>query len=131
MEMCYDGALVMPRSYAVMNEEEMTYVEGGFYINKDKCATMATYISMITGVSQYALTVMSLGTLAAHLAGKAMPIANKLTGLSITAKIMGVVLVSVVALEFASFCNGILTADRLGTGVSMQWKGVFTNKKYS
>lgn len=29
MEKCYDGALVMPSSYAVMNEEEMTYVEGG------------------------------------------------------------------------------------------------------
>lgn len=29
MEMCCDGALVMPRSYAVMSEEEMTYVEGG------------------------------------------------------------------------------------------------------
>ena len=29
MEMCYDGALVMPSSYAVMNEEEMTYVEAG------------------------------------------------------------------------------------------------------
>lgn len=29
MEMCYEGALVMPSSYAVMSEEEMTYVEGG------------------------------------------------------------------------------------------------------
>lgn len=29
MEMCYDGALVMPNSYAVMSEDEMTYVEGG------------------------------------------------------------------------------------------------------
>ncbi len=29
MNMCYDGALVMPSSYAVMDEEEMTYVEGG------------------------------------------------------------------------------------------------------
>lgn len=29
MEMCYDGALIMPSSYAVMDEEEMTYVEGG------------------------------------------------------------------------------------------------------
>ena len=29
MDMCYEGALVMPRSYAVMDEEEMTYVEGG------------------------------------------------------------------------------------------------------
>lgn len=29
MEMCYNGALVMPSNYAVMDEEEMTYVEGG------------------------------------------------------------------------------------------------------
>ncbi len=29
MDMCYDGALVMPSSYAVMDNEEMTYVEGG------------------------------------------------------------------------------------------------------
>lgn len=29
MEMCYEGALAMPSSYAVMKEEEMTYVEGG------------------------------------------------------------------------------------------------------
>ena len=26
MDMCYDGALVLPSSYAVMNEEEMTYI---------------------------------------------------------------------------------------------------------
>ena len=29
MEMCYDGTLVMPGSYAVMSEDEMLYVEGG------------------------------------------------------------------------------------------------------
>ena len=29
MEMCYDGTLVMPSDYAVMSEEERTYVEGG------------------------------------------------------------------------------------------------------
>ncbi|MBQ2451183.1 MAG: hypothetical protein II273_06385 [Lachnospiraceae bacterium] len=29
MVMTYDGALVMPSSYAVMEQEEMTYVEGG------------------------------------------------------------------------------------------------------
>lgn len=29
MEMCYDGALVMPKNYAVVSEEEMTYVDGG------------------------------------------------------------------------------------------------------
>lgn len=29
MEMCYSGALVMPSCYAVMDEEEMMYLEGG------------------------------------------------------------------------------------------------------
>lgn len=33
MEMCYDGALVMPSSYAVMNEDEMTYVDGGVRVS--------------------------------------------------------------------------------------------------
>jgi len=33
MEMCYDGTLVLPSSYAVMDEEEMTYVEGGVSTN--------------------------------------------------------------------------------------------------
>lgn len=29
MDMCYDGTLVMPSSYAMMGEDEMSYVEGG------------------------------------------------------------------------------------------------------
>lgn len=34
MEMCYNGTLVMPSSYAVMDTEEMTYTDGGLYFNK-------------------------------------------------------------------------------------------------
>ena len=30
MEMCYNGSLVMPGNYAVVSEEEMTYVVGGW-----------------------------------------------------------------------------------------------------
>ena len=29
MDICYDGALVLPSSYVMMEEEEMSYVEGG------------------------------------------------------------------------------------------------------
>lgn len=29
MDMCYDGTLVLPSSYAVMDEEEMCYLDGG------------------------------------------------------------------------------------------------------
>ncbi len=50
MEMCYDGALVLPSSCAVMSEEEMTYVEGGKfgqiavsprYLSKQLCLNVA------------------------------------------------------------------------------------------
>lgn len=47
--MSYDGALVMPSSYAVMSEDEMCYIEGGdahlpmktAYLNKAKCKEVA------------------------------------------------------------------------------------------
>jgi len=61
MEMCYEGALVMPSSYAVMNEEEMTYVEGGgdvalsmkkSYLNKSTCINVASNYTKTTGLSK-------------------------------------------------------------------------------
>ena len=36
MEMSYGGTLVMPKSYAVMDQEEMCYVEGGLHLGKHK-----------------------------------------------------------------------------------------------
>lgn len=50
MEMTYDGALVLPKNYVAMNEEEMTYVEGGVkwksvYINKTVCSDIVTAIT--------------------------------------------------------------------------------------
>lgn len=38
MEMCYDGALVMPNSYAVMSDDEMMYLVGGKPWTVDKTA---------------------------------------------------------------------------------------------
>ncbi len=63
MEMNYDGVLVMPSSYAVMNEEEMTYVEGGnarlkttkSYLKKNTCLAEASHLierQIVTGMTQ-------------------------------------------------------------------------------
>ena len=53
-EMQYDGALVMPSSYAVMNEEDMTYVEGGWSVKSSTLAKginiFATVISIAVGI---------------------------------------------------------------------------------
>lgn len=34
MEMTYNEALVMPKNYAIVNEDEMTYVDGGWCIER-------------------------------------------------------------------------------------------------
>ena len=52
MDMSYDGTLVMPSSYALMDEEEMMYVEGGKivtysvkYISSKTCGVAAGYLT--------------------------------------------------------------------------------------
>lgn len=58
MEMCYDGALVMPSSCALMSEDEMTYVDGGAailamkksYLNKGTCKSMAKELIKVRSV---------------------------------------------------------------------------------
>lgn len=60
MEMCYDGALVMPKNYAVMSEEEMVYVEGGIdtisvnsnMLDQNYCLQIAKNYTESTGMSQ-------------------------------------------------------------------------------
>lgn len=49
MEMCYDGALVMPSSYAVMDSDEMTYVEGGKFSWSSARTIVYTAIGYVLG----------------------------------------------------------------------------------
>ena len=53
MELCYDGALVLPSSYAVMDEEEMSYVEGGALSKVDKALTYTLAKCLINKVSKF------------------------------------------------------------------------------
>ncbi len=63
MDMRYDGALVMPSSFAVMCEDEMTYVEGGTknvkmskrFLDKSYCSwygAMMLRKSQVSGMKQ-------------------------------------------------------------------------------
>lgn len=60
MEMCYDGALVMPSSYAVMDEEEMQYLEGGAVSTSYKTAKNAS--SYLLGKVSFYATCGIAGT---------------------------------------------------------------------
>lgn len=63
MDMCYDGALVMPSSYAVMDEEEMMYLEGGSVITSYSTAKNAS--TYLMGKAGYYAALGAGGTLAA------------------------------------------------------------------
>lgn len=58
MEMCYAGALVMPSSYAMMDDEEMMYVEGGAKklittISATDCCRLAAVVGYLSLASTY------------------------------------------------------------------------------
>lgn len=53
MEICYDGALVTPKNYAVVNKEEMEYVDGGEI-------TLAAATAMIGGLIAAGLATVNI-----------------------------------------------------------------------
>ncbi len=61
MDMCYEGTLVMPSSYAVMNEEEMTYVEGGGWSTYKGVEALMT----LTAIAGCGYTMLTLSKAAA------------------------------------------------------------------
>ena len=130
MEMCYDGALVMPSSYAVMNEEEMTYVEGGgttFTLNKSKCAQIATYIY---GAGFGVTAALALGKVRAALYAAGGKVVNFIRAVCSTAwGIVGAVVSSIIAglalSNIVTFAVNVVTADRKDKGCSMTWYGAY------
>ena len=68
MEMTYDGTLVMPSSYVVMEENEMMYLEGGAYIS-NRTLKAVIYASVFNPIGA---TLWGLGFYAAIGAVKRM-----------------------------------------------------------
>ena len=56
MEMCYDGALVMPSNCVVMNSEEMEYVDGGWGMKEAKAAVLAALAGAIGFITKKAVS---------------------------------------------------------------------------
>lgn len=59
MDMCYDGALVLPSSYAVMDEEEMYYTEGGRVVTINR-KTIRSAFAMVFGVVSTCMSVRGI-----------------------------------------------------------------------
>ena len=59
MDMCYDGALVLPSSYAVMDEEEMCYTEGGRVVTINRKIIRSAF-AMVFGVVSTCMSVRGI-----------------------------------------------------------------------
>ena len=65
MEMCYDGALVMPNKFVVMDAEEMTYVNGGAYKTYRNNAALIELTNMFASAVGWGSITLSLVKLCA------------------------------------------------------------------
>lgn len=125
MEMCYDGALVMPNNYAVVSEEEMTYVEGGGTINVTiKASTIQATIGVLGGaVSGFGIQ-LALDALGAALV---TPIELGTAGAATVAVATFLVLWNGAAAAIASSIMGGI----VGTGAAAMYKGGDIRKSFT
>lgn len=94
MEMTYGGALVMPSSYAMMDEEEMMYLEGGAIYRGSKALNELT--NMAATIFGYACTCVVL----AKVMGTA--VAASVTGIGIVIAI-GTAIGAAIGISYSLF----------------------------
>lgn len=114
MELCYDGALVMPSNYAMMNEDEMTYVDGGgriyFHMSKSTLVNIVSSAFGYMGKAQGGALGAVIGVAAATAIG---PYAGAVVG-----AIAGLVLADLLGWA----CGGISAAliNKYGSDISLE-----------
>ena len=117
--MSYTAALKMPSSYAVMNEEEMTYLEGGdYYISNEDCKAILFALGATAASSPVAvatlITSVSSGTLAATL-GTIPVIGQIIAGYGIWAIVNS-------AESFSSaLCTAVLSNKGISVELGFKW----------
>ena len=121
MEMCYDGALVMPSSYALMSEDEMTYVEGGFHISQTTVQTICSIATLGVAAATY---VKQFGMpRAITLIGTKICAVSKAILNFVKTNIAGIIVGIVIGLGIAYLAPKFAEAACKRVGIEITWKG--------
>lgn len=115
MEMCYDGTLVMPANYAVVSEDEMTYVDGGAYMTNEDCEKfiLALGLTIFSNPAAVATAISVLGSIGAS-AFASIPVVGWIVG------IVGVGYLTFQAKDFAESLCGALASGK-SVDISLGW----------
>lgn len=116
MEMYYDGALVMPKNYAVVDEEEMEYVDGGYYMDNATVQQFMLALGM-TAFSNVAAVTMAIQAVGA--AGIAS-IASSIPVLGWIAGAIGAAYIVIQAKDFAEACCSAIQNNK-GIDITIGW----------
>ena len=120
MEMCYDGSLVMPSNYAVMDEDEMMDVDGGeIYISNKRLHDLTALF--LTAYQVNARLVAAGVTVVARAVSKVVSKITKWIG-----RVFGGVAGSFFGWAIGAFCGwefgkAYFTAMIKGKGIKVGW----------
>jgi len=126
MEMCYDGALVMPNNYAVVDEEEMTYVDGGYYMDNATCQefVFALGLTAFSNVAAISVAIEAVGTAGLATIAGSIPVLGWVVGA------IGAYYLVVQAKDFAEALCGALQKGQ-GVDISMGWYWCVPRAKFT
>ncbi len=127
MEMCYGGALVMPSSYVLMDEEEMTYVEGGVYISNSTLRNVTYACFFAAAINPIGATLIGLGVHKIYtiLAAGVAKIAAKLGAVSrVLGIVFGVIGVAAVLGMGYNIADALIQGKGINIGVKKTWFGM-------
>lgn len=124
--------LVMPKHYIELECEEMSYVEGGFYLDNTACNQIMFYSVGLLALGSAALK-LGWAWLKPKIAAGLCTLIINLTA-STAATVIGLVVAGAIAVTLlcygVSFFEGIYTAQQKGTGVEMSISWFHLKKSY-
>lgn len=130
MEMTYDGALIMPSNYAILDEDEMAYIEGG--LSWDNAKTIAVGILAVVGACNTVMAAFNnavkWGSLvkgiseAAFVSGVASKVSATIGKITAWISQFAGIVVGVLA-TLVAFAGGYYVGQKIGQAVFSRYKG--------
>jgi len=121
--------LVLPKNYVSIEKDEMEYIDGGIYLSRITCLTLASAAGIGCALGKAGIQAIS-----AYLVAKGTTLAAKVIAMASSLGPVGTIIAAVgtviIASQIISFMIPVVVAIANGTGCSMDWFFVFHNYKY-